>query len=849
MMPVMPVAAPPFEAIPSLDVRGIAAEDVLEALAQFHQSLSAQLRGMDQKIVTLQEQMQRMHQKVLYDRRPSRSSVHSDPRPDSAAASWKLQAVTENVALEALRMDISSMLPVRATKHKGTNPKVSPKSPALQIPKKKEKDGRGSGQKSKEGKEEKKVRHGGPGPGPGVPKVQPADADPGSVDFENSEPEALDDVGDAELPGSVANTLPKVLPAEPPSDAPELPLGPVEESIQQKPSSRIEAAEIELPTSSSRHKSDSISIPQSSTSPRPSSPAPASPSQGPGPGPTGPTASPGRRISKMHSARSLRSGEMESKPKTSKTKTLSMSSRGASDAVNSGSGRENSKSLSRRNSIEMNRVVSKANLTEVFKLREMEITAELVGSASPKTRTKSKSKKSSDGANVAGSLVGSEKSEKKPINLPPEKVHIRSIESSEASSDSEVDCPLRPEVSEVSASELELEERESMWLKLSPLNTFITSYVSKALGLIPLFDPLCTDMEVASKGSKGWLVPCLKQVVSKIYHWIFIGMAVADWVYHVSLLGFCHLKSDDESCQGISPCLAVDLALLTGAILVLVSWGGILRYADTTKLVARSAQDLASYCKNAELDESWKTWSCKDALLTIVLWILLQLARFGPMFYKIYTSEDEDLAVGSWEGILPHRSMMVTHALVTGVLLLASFWQVRTSRAMLLMVNAWSAYLLTGEMTCMEAKKAWRGISGLFRKTSRTFEHCFASLAFLIVALALSALYDLLQGHDIPSVLGPAAVVFILPGVLLTHASTTTACNRLPSLVTLCEVADEDEDAQYMGLAMYLSLSECGFFVWDTCVTLAFVQKFLYFASALAGTIGFQTGAFSWSSR
>ena len=49
----------------------------------------------------------------------------------------------------------------------------------------------------------RKVRHGN-GPGPGVPKVQPADADPGSVDFENSEPEALDDVGDAELPGSVA---------------------------------------------------------------------------------------------------------------------------------------------------------------------------------------------------------------------------------------------------------------------------------------------------------------------------------------------------------------------------------------------------------------------------------------------------------------------------------------------------------------------------------------------------------------------------------------------------------------------------------------------------------------------
>ena len=44
-------------------------------------------------------------------------------------------------------------------------------------------------------------------------------------------------------------------------------------------------------------------------------------------------------------------------------------------------------------------------------------------------------------------------------------------------------------------------------------------------------------------------------------------------------------------------------------------------------------------------------------------------------------------------------------------------------------------------------------------------------------------------------------MAFFLPGVLLTHASTTTACNRLPSLVTLCE-ADEDEEDEYMDLAM-----------------------------------------------
>ena len=159
---------------------------------------------------------------------------------------------------------------------------------------------------------------------------------------------------------------------------------------------------------------------------------------------------------------------------------------------------------------------------EVFKLREMEITAELVGSASPKTGTKSKSKRSSDGAN--GSLPGSEKSEKQPVKLS-EKVDIRSIESNGSASDSEaVDVPSKTGYLETEEDDSESEpgsEPESMWLKLSPLNTFIASYVSKALGLIPWFDPLSTGMATAEGASRpGWLlVPCLKQLVSRIYHW------------------------------------------------------------------------------------------------------------------------------------------------------------------------------------------------------------------------------------------------------------------------------------------------------------------------------------------
>ena len=35
--------------------------------------------------------------------------------------------------------------------------------------------------------------------------------------------------------------------------------------------------------------------------------------------------------------------------------------------------------------------------------------------------------------------------------------------------------------------------------------------------------------------------------------------------------------------------------------------------------------------------------------------------------------------------------------------------------------------------------------------------------------------------------------------------------------------------------------------MWDTCVSLGLVQKFLYFTGAIAGSIGFQVGAFNFT--
>ncbi|CAL1132575.1 unnamed protein product [Cladocopium goreaui] len=167
---------------------------------------------------------------------------------------------------------------------------------------------------------------------------------------------------------------------------------------------------------------------------------------------------------------------------------------------------------------------------------------------------------------------------------------------------------------------------------------------------------------------------------------------------------------------------------------------------DTTKLVAQSAEELTSYCEQTGLGTAWKAWSCKDALWTLLLWLLLVVARDALSAWAV--ASDGEASFEDW-GTWRTQRVQVPHVVtvqVMGVLVVASFWQVRTSHAMLLILNWWSANLLTGQVSCMEAKREWRGVSGLFRKTSRTFEHCFAALASLIVMLALCALYDLRQG-------------------------------------------------------------------------------------------------------
>eukprot|EP00435_Cladocopium_sp_Y103_P070645 s1179_g35.t1 len=476
--------------------------------------------------------------------------------------------------------------------------------------------------------------------------------------------------------------------------------------------------------------------------------------------------------------------------------------------------------------LELHRAISTGNLTEVFKVKEKELTANL---------------QSPGGQRVTSKKIPTENAIRE-APLPEKQVELSSNESS-------TDSEEEQETEKASADDqLHLSRSDRWWLKVNFLSNFLVLHASKALGLIPMFELGNDDGE---RLGWRWLKKCSCETLSRLYHWFILLFLLLGVITLAMDLSFCHLKANEAEklCIGLEaynqyPPLAADLALFLAAAVVLFSWGGVLKYKEMTELIYHSTADLSSYCEQNSLDQAWKIWSSSDAVWSLLLWLMLIMLRSGIIIERGpagsgYVSQFLDSPPAlMWSLAVRALCFLIS----SSVLVVASFWQVRTSHAMLLIVNAWSASFLGGHMSCSEAKHEWRRVSGLFRKTSRTFERCFAALGGTIVVLILGGLYDLRHGRDL-EVLSSLSMALFLPAVLWTHASTTTACNRLPSLVTLCEAETEEEDQEYINLAMFLSLSECGFFVWDTCVSVSLVQKFLYFTVAIAGSIGFQTGA------
>ncbi|CAK9026828.1 unnamed protein product [Durusdinium trenchii] len=740
--------------------------ELLNAIRSFWSSMNEKMETLNRRIASLGGPM---------DRRQSMTSVASDnsSQPVKSTSAKKSQAL-KSAAMQALEMDISKIVPFRTVQRRGTtgSPNITDSATTGRFRDKKQR------QKPKD-VTNVTVRV---VPLPDLPRK-----DLSSEVDEDQIHGAFAAKGAASQPeGREAKTAGSSMRACGERGS-SLPRGSSSASVEKPPSSQSSTAKR---LTGQNLRVEGIDMNEASMEPRSS----------------------GERMASLPRANSSASGERAdraaSAPNSPPSQAVGMrhersdSQPGPNHRTQSIQSSGGGSVRARRSSVDLQRAVSRGNLTEVFKVRESQLTADLKPSSARPPSPRDPSGASGDGSIESHSPT-------KPVSL---------LE--------QLDVPAVQEHSHEDEEE-DVEAPRSWWRHLSPLQTFVSGHLSKALGLVPILD-----------GTGPFRY---RQRVSMLYHWLVISYLLYGIVTVSYELSLCHFDSgmQPEICDASWPPLAVDLFLMLGSCLVLMSLGGFWNYADTTKLVAQSAEELMSYCEQNSLDEAWKSWSCSDALWALLTWVVLLIGRFGLYGWAVWKGEEQlDLSVVTFAS---------KFSISTGVLIFACFWQVRTSHAMALIVNAWSACLLMGVCSCMESRNTWRRVSGLFRKTSRTFERCCGALGLIIVGLVFSALYDLRQGRG-EEVLASVSVAVIIPGVLWTHACTTTACNRLPSLVTLCEGSDEDEDEEYTGLAMFLSLSECGFFVWDTCLTVGLVQKFLYFTAAMAGTIGFQTGALNFKS-
>lgn len=86
----------------------------------------------------------------------------------------------------------------------------------------------------------------------------------------------------------------------------------------------------------------------------------------------------------------------------------------------------------------------------------------------------------------------------------------------------------------------------------------------------------------------------------------------------------------------------------------------------------------------------------------------------------------------------------------------------------------------------------------------------------------------------------PAFLCLLMPAFLLPAAFTGVSCSSLPSMISMLDPGEGDKDFQ--DLAVFLGLTNCGCFLWDTKVTVGLLQKVVYMTVGFVGTIALRGG-------
>lgn len=269
---------------------------------------------------------------------------------------------------------------------------------------------------------------------------------------------------------------------------------------------------------------------------------------------------------------------------------------------------------------------------------------------------------------------------------------------------------------------------------------------------------------------------------------------------------------------------ATDLGVALGAWLAVWSCGGVCTYFKSARMQLQMNELLALEVESSGFERIWMMQRGRDSLLVFLLWICALSSRVALSL--------------RWSGDSFAALKLSLYAIASGCILSACYLQVSMWRGISLAIVAYARTVLEGNVSCREARAKWREVISCMRQISRMYQLTAASCGLTTVFVCFGVLYDFNQGMALDAL--PSLVVGLsLPGALYVAASATAHCTRLPSLVSMLD-GDEELESEYINLALFLSLSESGFFMWDTRVTLAVLQKFLYFTMAIVGTIGFQ---------
>jgi len=269
---------------------------------------------------------------------------------------------------------------------------------------------------------------------------------------------------------------------------------------------------------------------------------------------------------------------------------------------------------------------------------------------------------------------------------------------------------------------------------------------------------------------------------------------------------------------------ATDLGIALGALLAVWSCGGMYSYFKSARLQLQMNELLALEVESSGFAHHWMVQKGRDSFLVFLVW----LCALGSRVALSLRWERDSLAAVK----------LSLYAVASGCILSACYLQVSMWRGISLAIVAYAKTVLEGNVSCREARAKWREVISCMRQTSRMYQLTAASCGLTTVFVCFGALYDFNQRMALDAL--PSLVVGLcLPGALYVAASATAHCTRLPSLVSMLD-GEEELEIEYINLALFLSLSESGFFMWDTRVTLAVLQKFLYFTMAIVGTIGFQ---------